>query len=142
MSSKRETALQALLSVLEGAHGHVVRNQATTELINKLPSQGIVVLHDGDPGEPEETISPLMYHYEHAAEVDVVCQGTNASSQFDAICRAIGTAIAENRTLNGAVDWAEATAPAPSDIPREGAAPIKGATIVVRLHYATPDPLN
>ena len=146
MASKRELALQALLAVLQGAHGHVERNGALDKSIDFVAegtvTRGILVLHDGDPGEPETTLSPLMHHFEHRCEVDVVVAGSDADAQFDALCGAVGAAIIADRTLGGAVDWAEAQAPVPSDLPRAGAKPIKAATIFVVLHYATPDPLN
>lgn len=147
MPSKRELALQGLLAVLQGAHDHVVRNQGLAESIDHVVAgatvtRGIVVLHDGDPGEPEITLSPLMHHFEHRCEVDVVVAGANADAQFDALCGAVGAAIIDDRSLGGVVDWAEAQAPVPADLPQMGSKPIKAATIFVVLHYATPDPLN
>jgi hypothetical protein len=46
-----------------------------------------------------------------------------------------------DRTLGGLCDWVEAEAPVPDDVPMDGAVTYRAATIVVRLHYATPDPL-
>lgn len=144
MPSKRELAIQALLAVLEGAHGHVLRNKGLTETIDGGTGlRAIVVLHDGDPGDPEVTLSPQVYHYEHRCEVDVLVQGTNADARFDALCADLGVALVADRSLGGVVDWVEAAAPAPADLPTPpGAAPIKAATIFVTLHYATPNPLT
>ena len=58
------------------------------------------------------------------------------------LCASIGTALAADRTLGGLCDWVEAEAPRPVDLPVEGAASLKAATIAVVLHYATDDPLS
>lgn len=143
MPSKRELAIQALRAVLEGAHGHVQRNRGITESIKGSGQQSIVVLHDGDPGDPEVTLSPQMYHYEHRCEVDVLVEGADGDALFDALCADLGVALVADRSLGGVVDWVEAAAPAPADLPPPpGAAPIKAATIFVTLHYATPNPLT
>lgn len=144
--SVREQVLTALFGLLE-------RNLDTNVLISvardmvvptDVPRQGLVILRDGDPGEPEVTMSPLTYHYEHRAEIEVMVQGDVETrlARFDALCGAIGATVIADRTLGGACDWVEALAPKFVDLPVEGAAAIRAATIPVMLHYSTTDPLN
>ena len=110
-------------------------------LPEREPVAALLVLHDGEPREPEVTLSPLRYHYQHRAEIEAVVQGANRDAAFDALCASIGAAIATDRTLGGLCDWIEAEAPRPVDLPVEGAASLKAAVIPVVLHYSTADPL-
>ena len=99
-------------------------------------------MRDGQPGEPEVTLSPLHYHYQHRAELEVVVQvGTGRASAFDDLISAIGTALETDRTLGGLCEWVEPEAPASVDLPVEGAAALKAAVIAVVLHYTTTGPL-
>ena len=112
-------------------------------LPERIPASGLIILRDGKPGEPEVTLSPLTYFYEHRAELEVVIQaGTGRDVLFDALTASIGAALAVDRTLGGLCDWVEAEAPEPVDLPIEGAAALKAAVIIVVLHYASPDPLT
>ena len=67
--------------------------------------------------------------------------GTGRASAFDDLITAIGAALAADRTLGGLCDWVEPEAPAPVDLPVEGAAALKAAVITVVLHYTTTGPL-
>ena len=143
MATKREAVLQALFALLSGIVGpHVLRN---ANLPERVPAGGIVILRDGDPGEPEVLLSPPEYVYEHRADADVVVDaGTPAlrDALFDSIMLAIGSAIAADRTLGGLCDYAETAAPVPVDLIVEGASGFKAATLPIILHYGTPDPLS
>ena len=61
-------------------------------LPERVPSAGLLILRDGEPGEPEVTLSPLRYHYQHRAEIEAVVQGATRDAAFDTLCaRTIGT---------------------------------------------------
>ena len=140
MPSKRETILAALHERLQSLATPVLRGDVLPE---RIPPTGLIILRDGKPGEPEVTLSPLTYFYEHRAELEVVIQaGTGRNALFDALTATVGAALTIDRTLGGLCDWVEAEAPELVDLPIEGAAALKAAVIVVVLHYATPDPLN
>ena len=111
-------------------------------LPERVPAAGLLILRDGEPGEPEVTLSPLRYHYQHRAEIEAVVQGANRDTGFDTLCASIGAALAADRTLGGLCDWVEAEAPQPVDLPVDGAASLKAAVIPVVLHYSTADPLG
>ena len=139
MPSKRETILSALHARLQTLAAPVLRGDVLSE---RIPATGLIILRDGKPGDPEVTLSPLTYFYEHRAELEVVIQaGSGRDATFDVLTAAIGTTLAADRTLGGLCDWVEAEAPEPVDMPIEGAAALKAAVITVVLHYATPDPL-
>ncbi len=139
MPSKREAILAALHTQLQTLTAPVLRGDVLPE---RIPATGLIILRDGKPGEPEVTLSPLTYFYEHRAELEVVIQaGTGRDVLFDALTADIGAALAADRTLGGLCDWVEAEAPDPVDLPIEGAVALKAAVIIVVLHYATGDPL-
>ncbi len=139
MTSKRETILAALHERLQTLAAPVLRGEVLPE---RIPATGLIILRDGKPGEPEVTLSPLTYFYEHRAELEVVIQaGAGRDALFDSLTVAIGSVLATDRTLGGLCDWVEAEAPEPVDLPIEGAASLKAAVIIVVLHYASPDPL-
>ena len=71
MPSIRETILQALHATLQTQPAPVLRGEVLPE---RVPAMGLLILRDGDPGEPEVTLSPLPYHYQHRAEVEAVVQ--------------------------------------------------------------------
>jgi len=140
MASKRELVLAALHAQLQTLAAPSLRGDVLPE---RIPATGLIILRDGNPGEPEVTLSPLTWFYQHRAELEVVIQsGTGRDALFDALTASIGTVLAADRTLGGLCDWVEAEAPEPVDLPIEGAAALKAAVIIVVLHYATTDPLT
>lgn len=140
MPSIRETVLAALHTRLQILAAPVLRGDVLPE---RIPTTGLIILRDGRPGEPEVTLSPLTYFYEHRAELEVVTQASaGRDASFDTLTASIGTALAADRTLGGLCDWVEAEAPEPVDLPIDGAASLKAAVIIVVLHYASPDPLT
>ena len=140
MPSIRETILAALHARLQTLAAPVLRGDVLPERIS--PS-GLIILRDGKPGEPEVTLSPLTYFYEHRAELEVVIQaGTGRDALFDALSASIGAVLAADRTLGGLCDWVEAEAPEPVDLPVVGATSLKAAVITVILHYSLADPLG
>jgi hypothetical protein len=111
-------------------------------LPERVPPAGLLILRDGEPGEPEVTLSPLSYHYRHRAEIEAVVQGADRDAAFDTLTASIGAALVADRTLGGLCDWVEAEAPRPVDLPVEGAAGLKAAGILVVIHYSIEDPLG
>lgn len=138
MPTPRETILAALLARLSALPATALRGDVLPE---RVPTAGLLILRDGEPGEPEVTLSPLRYHYQHRAEIEAVVQGASHDATFDTLCAGIGAAIAADRRLGGLCDWVEAEAPRPVDLPIEGAASLKAAVIPVILHYSVADPL-
>jgi len=139
MPTNRETILAALHARLQPLAALVLRDEVLPE---RIPPAGLIILRDGQPDEPEVTLSPLRYHYQHRAELEVVIQAPNGrATAFDDLITAIGAALQADRTLDGLCDWVEPEAPDSVDLPVEGAAALKAAVITVVLHYTTTGPL-
>ena len=139
MTTSRETILAALHALLSELPAAALRGGVLPE---RVPGDGLLILRAGEPGEPEATLSPLRYHYQHRAEIEAVVQGADRDAAFDTLAASIGAALAAERTLDGLCDWIEAEAPRPVDLPIEGGASLKAAVIPVVLHYTTADPLG
>jgi hypothetical protein len=139
MPTPRETILSALHTLLQTQPAPVLRGEVLPE---SVPAAGLLILRDGDPGEPAVTLSPLRFHYQHRAEIEAVVQTrTDRDVAFVSLVVGVGTLLSADRTLGGLCDWVEAEAPRPVDLAVDGAATLKAAVIPVVLHYSTVDPL-
>ena len=139
MPTTRELILASLHARMQPLAALTLRDEVLPE---RIPAGGLIILRDGQPGEPEVTLSPLRYHYQHRADLEVVVQtGAGRASAFDDLVAAIGAALEADRTLGGHCDWMEPEAPVSVDLPVEGAAALTAAVIIVVLHYSTSGPL-
>ncbi|MDK9720391.1 MAG: acyl-CoA transferase [Rhodospirillales bacterium] len=141
MPSLREQVLAALFQQIQAIPLAAIKREEP--LPEKVPEGGLVILKDGDPGEPEVLLSPVTYLWQHQAEIEVVVQrpATEAAAALDALLAELGTALSADRTLGGLVDWVEWSAPQTRDLAIDGAAGLEGAVVTVTLHYASADPL-
>ena len=142
MTTRREQVLSSLFTLLQGIGGGtiVLRNEVLPE---RIPAAGLLILRDGTPGEAEVTLSPLHYHWQHRAEVEVFVRGSSGLElAFDTLAEGIGQVIAADRTLGGLCDWIETDAPEPADLAVEGAPTIRAAVLILTLHYTSNDPLG
>ena len=102
MPSKREQVLDALLATLQAVAGPEVRRGG--DLPTRVPTGGLLTLRDGEPGEPEVTMSPLIYEYRHRAEIEVILQpplSVEPTDALDSVLLALGEALEADRTLGG-----------------------------------------
>jgi hypothetical protein len=60
MHIPRETTLAALHTLLQTQPATTLRGEVLPE---RVPTEGLLNLRDGEPGKPEITLSPLAYHY-------------------------------------------------------------------------------
>ncbi len=143
--SVRESALRAVLALLETLPlppGAVKRNSAVPE---RVSDQVLVILRDGDLGEPQVSLSPLTYHWQHEASVEVFVAHPEASerdARMDALLVRLGEQLTAHPSLDGAVDFCVAGAPRFEELPVEGTAGIKTCVLPVILHYASASPLG
>ncbi len=142
MPSLREQVLSALFQQIQSIQATCVKREEP--LPEKVPAGGLIILRDGDPGEPEVLLSPLTYLWQHRADIEVVVQKPpdEALAALDILLAAVGSALGADRTLGGLVDWVEWSAPQTRDLAIDGAAGLKGAVVTVTLHYASSDPLG
>ena len=139
----RETVLQALFERLQTISGpKVLRNEVLPE---KVPAGGLLILRDGDPGEPETLLSPLSYYWEHLASLEVLVQAGEATQRdqiMDALFQSIADAMAIDPTLGGLCDRASPLAADTSSVVVEGAANVKAAIVPIELIYTTTSQLG
>lgn len=142
MPSTREQVLSALFDRLQLiAGGSVKRNEA---LPASVSAGGLVILRDGDPGEPDVTLNPRTEFYSHRAEIEAfVTQPTGGDGEaaLDALLGEIGTTLAGGRSLGGLAENLFWSAPETSVLGIEGGAPILTARLTVTIEYLVSDPL-
>lgn len=130
MPTARETAITALLAVAQGLPGiTALRNAAWPE---RVPPGGLVVVRDGETVEEEAMLSPLAYGIVHRADVEVFAADETAR---DEIIASIALAVAADRTLGSAVEWAEVGSADYDTVAPEGSAAVAAATVPVRLMF-------
>lgn len=136
--SKREEVLKALWTRLSTLTEVEVKRNEMLPL--KIPDGGLVVLRDGNIGEPTILLSPPCFLYQHRAEIEVVVQQTSAAdndAQLDRILEKIGQLIMDNVTLSGLIDHMHAAPPEFIEQSVEGGLTIKGATVPIVLEYSS-----
>ncbi len=138
MPTIREQILAALLTRLETVPDATVKREAP--LPETVPAGGLIILRDGDPGDPEVVLSPVTYLWEHQTEIEVIIQ--DDSSALDTLLMAVGNALAADRSLGGLAEWLDWGAPKTSGLAIDGAAALRGATVPVTIHYGSSDPLG
>ena len=142
MPSMREQVLSALFDrLLLIAGAAVKRNEALPQAV---PPGGLIILRDGDPGEPDVTLNPRSEFYSHRAEIEAfVTQGVSGGGEaaLDGLLAAFGTALAADRSLGGLAENLFWSAPETSVLAIEGAAPILTARVTVTIEYLVGDPL-
>ena len=139
----RETVLQALFERLQTISGpKVLRNEVLPE---KISAGGLLILRDGDPGEPEILLSPLSYYWEHHASLEVLVQAGEAAERdpiMDELFQEIAAALDTDQTLGGLCDRAAPLAADTSSVVVEGAANVKAAIVPIELIYTTDSQLG
>lgn len=144
MTSKREQALAGLfLCLKDNVTGlSVLRNEP---LPTKVPADGLIILRDGNPGEPEVTLSPTRYHYQHRAEIEALVQHGDPAQRdtaLDTLLETVAQALDGQTSLGGLVDYLHIETPDFLSETVEGAPTIKAAVVPIILEYSTSNPLN
>jgi len=143
-ASKAEQVLDALRGVLDLVPGAVV--QRNSVLPEKIPAGGLIILRDGDPGEPEQALGGFgSTYYQHAVEIEVYVEEGDAAARdaaFDALLQQIGAALEADPTLSGLAFGPTYGRPEPSIEAVPGAPAIKAATLTVTVDYESDAPLS
>jgi hypothetical protein len=142
-ASKTEQVLDALEALLETVPDATVERNSV--LPEKIPNGGLVILRDGDPGEPEQALGGFgSTYYQHAVEIEVSFEEGDAAARdaaFDALLQQIGVALETEPTLGGLVFGLTYGRPEPSIEAVAGAPAIKSATLSVTVDYEASAPL-
>jgi hypothetical protein len=143
-ASKAEQVLDALKALLETVPDAVVERNSV--LLEKVPAGGLIILRDGDPGEPEQALGGFgNAYYQDAVEIEVhVEEGDGAvrDAAFDDLLRQIGGALEVDPTLGGLAFGLTYGRPETSIEAVPGAPAIKSATLIVAVDYETDAPLS
>jgi hypothetical protein len=93
-ASKAEQVLEAIKALTETVPGAVIERNSV--LPEKIPGGGLIILRDGDPGEPEQALGGFgTAYYQHAVEIEVYVEEGDASirdTAFDDLLQQIGRA--------------------------------------------------
>src|SRR5919106_4468379 len=142
-ASQAEQVLEALKALLETVPDAVI--QRNSVLPEKIPGGGLVILRDGDPGDPEQALGGFgNAYYQHAVEIEVYLEEGNAAvrdAAFDALLQQIGAAMEADPTLGGLALGLTYGRPEPATEAVVGAPAIKAATLTVTVEYESDAPL-
>jgi hypothetical protein len=142
-ASKAEQVLNALKALLGTVPDAVVERNSV--LPEKIPDGGLIILRDGDPGEPEQALGGFgSTYYQHTAEIELYVDEGDAAARdasFDALLQQIGVALEADPTVGGVAFGMTYSRPESAIEPIAGAPAIKSATLSVTIDYETDAPL-
>jgi hypothetical protein len=142
MMSKREAILAALTGALRtGLSAAVRRNEVLPE---RVPAEGLVILRDGDPGEPDVTLNPRTEFYSHRVEIEAYVPRDaigGGEAALDALLGDIGAALRVDPSLGGLAENLMPSASETGALAIEGGAPVLYARLFITVEYLVSDPL-
>jgi len=142
--SQRENAIGALLAVLgQLSLGTTVKRNAS--LPERIADHAMAILRDGEMGEPEVSLSPLTYHWQHQVAIELFVADPDAAARdarMDSLLTDLAILIEADRTLAGVVEYAEIGPPKFDELAPDGSSGIKACLLPVVLHYSSAGPLN
>ncbi len=142
--SQRESAIGALFAVL-GQLSLGVMTKRNASLPERLSEHAMAVLRDGEMGEPEVSLSPLTYHWQHQVAIEIFVADPDASERdkrMDGLLVELAALIEADRTLGGVIEYAEIGPPKFDELAPDGVSGIKACLLLVVLHYSSSGPLN
>jgi hypothetical protein len=143
-ASKAEQVLEAIRALLEAMPGATVERNSV--LPEKTPAGGLIILRDGDPGEPEQALGGFgNAYYQHAAEIEVYLEEGDAAARdaaFDALLQQIGASLEADPSLGSLGFGLSYGRPEPVIEAVAGAPAIKSATLTVTVDYESDAPLS
>ena len=142
--SQRENAIGAVFALLgQLTLGTTVKRNAA--LPERIAAHAMAILRDGEMGEPEVSLSPLTYHWQHQVAIELFVADPDASARearMDGLLVELATLIELDRTLGGQVEYAEIGPPKFDELAPDGTSGIKACLLPVVLHYSSPGPLH
>jgi hypothetical protein len=145
--SQRENAIGALFVLLGqlslGTSGTTVKRNAT--LPERVADHAMAILRDGEMGEPEVSLSPLTYHWQHQVAIELFVADPDASARdvrMDGLLTELASLIEADRTLGGVIEYAEIGSPKFDELAPDGTSGIKACLLPVVLHYSSSGPLS
>jgi hypothetical protein len=146
MPSIREQILAAFFTELKTIETDSVKVLRNPDKSIRVPDGGaVIILRDGESGEPEVMLSPLTYIYEHQASLEVMINNAFAARQeisLDDLLMIIGNLIQNNRGMNGLAEWSEPSAPDFQQDAVDGTPAMRAAMLTVLFRFSTFNPLS
>ena len=142
--SQRENAIGAVFAVL-GQLSLVTMVKRNAALPERIADHAMAILRDGEMGEPEVSLSPLTYHWQHQVAIELFVADPDASTRdarMDGLLTELASLIEADRTLAGVVEYAEIGQPKFDELAPEGTSGIKACLLPVVLHYSSAGPLS
>ncbi|MDP1524913.1 MAG: hypothetical protein Q8M20_03820 [Rhodocyclaceae bacterium] len=105
----------------------------------------MAILRDGEMGEPEVSLSPLTYHWQHQVTIELFVADPEASvrdARMDGLLAELAALIEADRTLAGVLEYAEIGPPKFDELAPDGSTGIKACLLPVVLHYSSAGPLS
>ncbi|MDH1380932.1 hypothetical protein N5J07_16035 [Comamonas aquatica] len=142
--SQREQAIGALFAVLgQLSLGATVKRNAA--LPERIADHAMAILRDGEMGEPEVSLSPLTYHWQHQVAIELFVADPDAAARdarMDGLLTELAALIETDRTIGGVIDYAEIGPPKFDELAPDGTSGIKACLLPVVLHYSSSGSLN
>jgi hypothetical protein len=142
MPSRREQVLAAIVQRLRAALPATVRRSEA--LPERVPAEGLVILRDGDPGEPDVTLNPRTKFYSHRVELEaLVTRAPDGSDEttLDTLIEDVAAALAIDPSFGGLAENLTFGPPETGVLVIEGAAPVLAARLIATIEYLVSDPL-
>lgn len=144
MQSQAEKILDKLKTLIGATTtAKIERNSAVPE---KIPNTGLVIIRDGDPGNPEYVLGGFSnVYYSHNIEIEIYIQeGAPAQRdrKFDELMQLVGGVLESHPTLDGLVAGLTYARPDTHTQPVDGGPAIKAGVILLLAEYETQTPLT
>ena len=142
--SQRENAIGAVFALLgQLTLGTTVKRNAA--LPERIADHAMAIMRDGEMGEPEVSLSPLTYHWQHQVAIELFVADPDAAvrdARMDGLLTELAFLIEADRTLGGVIEYAEIGPPKFDELAPEGTSGIKACLLPLVLHYSSSGPLN
>ncbi len=133
MSAANEI-LTALHGLIGGVGAQVLRNAS---LPASVPDGALLVMRDGQPGEPRQYMggAHLIERYRHVVDVEIYSAAAAPEAEIYGIHEEIAALVRIDVTLGGRVESASVGACEVDAIPVEDGAPIVYGVVPITLSY-------
>jgi hypothetical protein len=141
--SKAEDILNELTARLMTTGAKVERNSVIPE---KIPHDGLIIVRDGEPGEPDRTLGGYSNtFYSHAIPVEIFIERAHTDERdavFDTLLEEVGDLLEADLTLGGKAFGLLYGRPEIVTEPIVGAQSVKSATLTLTVDYEAASPLG
>lgn len=133
----RADIIAALFERMAGVAARVERNIA---LPAAVPSGGLVIMRDGDPGEPVVYLGRArpLEHWSHVVDVEIYVQAPDSEGEIYQIYAAIGSSLHADRSLSGLAEDVIMSGPVIEVVENDTGAAVMAALVQITLSYVLP----